>query len=513
MTAGEPVRRMNRMWNKTSNHSIPGTSRSAPFVLLAGLVLAAGSAVAGTSQDHASATTTAATAAAYASAQLRGVNWADTRDNFVNGVLYPSGLSSSDTYSSASVVASQVVGQLYSITGANAVRMPVNEPTVSTYWGTYTGAIDTALSKGNVILAYWAYTGGKPPNTTAFNQMWDTIVAKYDSNPNAYFEVINEPYGLSNTDLDNLYNSWLTRYPSVPRGRVILDGAGYAQNAAVVGGDSRLNSTLIGIHDYTFFVSPPYTSETQWANHLAGEIGGYASRTVVTEWGAPMSPGTKNGVYYNTIDYDVPGANYFDDYVRGISSELRTLGIGSVYWPGLRDGDWYSMTTKTGSGAGIALALVNASGLDRLQYAWGTGNGGGAYIQIRNAATGLCVDGVGSTANGANAEQSACASGDYNQEWTVVTDGSYVRIQNRATGLFLDGLGSTSNGSVVGQWSDTNSDNQQWTVATDGSNVRIVNRATGLYVDGMGRTAAGSALGQWSNTNSTNQQWSMVAAN
>ncbi|HEU5357219.1 MAG TPA: hypothetical protein VFU65_22295, partial [Actinocrinis sp.] len=33
--------------------------------------------------------------------QLRGVNWADQRDNFVNGVLYPSGLSSSDTYSSA----------------------------------------------------------------------------------------------------------------------------------------------------------------------------------------------------------------------------------------------------------------------------------------------------------------------------------------------------------------------------------------------------------------------------
>jgi hypothetical protein len=240
--------------------------------------------------------------------------------------------------------------------------------------------------------------------------------------------------------------SWSARWSA---SSTRLDGAGYAQNAAVVGDDSRLSNTLIGIHDYTFFVSPPYTSETQWANHLAGEIGGYASRTVVTEWGAPMSPGTKNGAYYNTIDYDVPGANYFDDYVRGISSELCTLGVGSV----------------------------------------------------------------GSTANGANAQQSACASGDDDQEWTVVADGRYVRIQNRATGLFLDGFGSTSNGSVVGQWSDTNSDNQQWTVTTDGSNVRIVDRATSLYVDGMGRAAAGSALGQWSNTNSNNQQWSMVAAN
>jgi hypothetical protein len=77
-----------------------------------------------------------------ATSQFRGVNWADTRDNFVKGVLYVSGLSASDTYSSAATVANQVVGQLYSITGANTVRMPVNEPTVSGYWGTYTGAIE-----------------------------------------------------------------------------------------------------------------------------------------------------------------------------------------------------------------------------------------------------------------------------------------------------------------------------------------------------------------------------------
>jgi hypothetical protein len=473
--------------------------------LLTACALAAAAVVAvGQHQAHAS------------TSQFRGVNWADQRDNFVNGVLYPSGLSASDTYASASVVANQVVGQMYSITGGNTVRMPVNEPTVSSYWGTYTGAIDAALSKGNVILAYWAYTGGKPPNTSAFYQMWDTIVGKYGGNPNAYFEVVNEPYALSSTDLDNLYNTWLTRYPNVPRGRVILDGTGDAQNAAAVGNDSRLNNTLIAIHDYSFFVSPPYTSESQWAGHLAGEIGSFAGRTVVTEWGGPMAPGSKNGVSYGTINYDAPGANYFDDYVRGESSELRTLGVGSVYWPGLRDGDWYSLTSKTGTGAGITLSLVNQSGLDRLQYAWGTGNGGGgtggsSYVQIRNAATGLCVDGTGSTANGANAEQTTCAGGNTNQQWTVVTDGSYMRIQNRATGQFLDGMGRTANGSATGQWSDTNSTNQQWTIAADGGNKRIQNRATGLYADGMGRATTGSDLGQWSDSTSTNQQWQLVS--
>lgn len=159
----------------------------------------------GSSQAHAS------------TSQYRGVNWADQRDNFVNGVLYVSGLGSSDTYSSAAATANQVVGQMYSITGANTVRMPINEPTVSTYWSTYTGAIDTALTKGKVILAYWAYTGGKPTSTSGFNQMWDTVVAKYGSNSNAYFEVINEPYGYGTGDLDNFYNAWLARYPGVPR--------------------------------------------------------------------------------------------------------------------------------------------------------------------------------------------------------------------------------------------------------------------------------------------------------
>ena len=33
--------------------------------------------------------------------QFRGVNWADPRDNFQSGIIYISGLSSSDTYSSA----------------------------------------------------------------------------------------------------------------------------------------------------------------------------------------------------------------------------------------------------------------------------------------------------------------------------------------------------------------------------------------------------------------------------
>jgi hypothetical protein len=466
--------------------------------MLAVFALVAGTLTLGSAQAHASTN------------QFKGVNWADQRDNFVNGVLYPSGLGSSDTYSSAGAVANQVVGQLYAITGANTVRMPINEPTVSGYWGTYTGAIDTALGKGKVILAYWAYSGGKPASSAAFYQMWDTVVAKYGSNPNAYFEVINEPYAYSTTDLDNFYNTWLARYPNVPRGQVILDGAGYAQNVAAVGGDSRLNNTLLAVHDYSFFAG--YEDETEWANHLAGYVGGYAARTVATEWGGPMSPGSKNGVQYGSIDYGIPSGSYFADYVRGVSSELRSLGMGSVYWPGLRDGDWYSMTTRSGTGPDIKLTLANRSGLTRLQYAWGIGSGGGTYVRITNAGTGLYIDGAGRTANGSSADQWGDSGSRYEEQWTVENDGTYVRVKNRATGMYLDGMGRTANGAALAQYSDSNSTTQQWSVLTDGDNVRIKNRATGLYLDGVGRTSAGADLAQYGDTGSANQQWRITAA-
>ena len=445
---------------------------------------------------------------------IKGVNWADQRDNFESGVLYPSGLSSSDTYSSSSTVAAQVVGQLFSLTGANTVRMPINEATVANNWSAYTGAIDEALTKGNVILAYWAYQNGEPASVSAFDSMWDTVIAKYGSNANAYFEPINEPYGYSTTDLDNFYNSWLTRYPSVTKSHVILDGAGYATNVSAVGSDSRLTGTLLGVHDYTFFVSSPYTTESQWQSQFASEVGSYASRTVATEFGGPMSPGSKNGVSYGTLDYSQSSndSTYFVAYLRGITSELRTLGMGSVYWPGLRDGDWYSMTTKSGSGSSIKLTVSNASGLARVQYAWGSGSstGSSSNVVIVNVATGMYVDGAGATSNGSAAKQYT-GSGSTNQQWTIVPDGANVQIKNVATGLYLDGMGRTTNGADLGQYAGSGSTNQQWTEVASGANVEFKNVATGLYIDGMGRTTGGSAVGQYSGSGSTNQQWEVVA--
>lgn len=311
--------------------------------------------------------------------QFRGVNWADPRDNFQSGVIYVSGLSSSDTYASASATGTSVMTQFVSKLGANAVRMPINEATVSGYWGTYTGAIDAVLSKGTVVLCYWdSAKTDKPADMNAFWNMWKTVVDKYGGNDSAYFEIFNEPNMYSTTDLVSLYSSWLTQFPTVPKSRVILDGTGDAQNVPNIGSASALSGCLLGVHDYSFFGSDTWTSESQWVSQFQGEVGSYADRTVCTEWGAPMSPGSKNGVSYGPLDYSQSPTNYFEAYIRGMSSQLRAWNMGSFYWAGLKDGDWYSMTTKSGTGSAVALSVSNQSGLARMQYAWGVAGAGGA---------------------------------------------------------------------------------------------------------------------------------------
>ena len=310
--------------------------------------------------------------------QFRGVNWADPGDNFQSGVIHVSGLSSSDTYASASATGTSVMTQFVSKLGANAVRMPINEATVSTYWGTYTGAIDAVLSKGIVVLCYWdSAKTNKPPDMNAFWNMWKTVTDKYGGNANAYFEIFNEPNMYSTTDLISLYSSWLTQFPTVPKNRVILDGTGDAQNVPNIGSASALASCLLAVHDYSFFGSDTMTSASQWVSQFKGEVGNYSDRTVCTEWGGPMSPGSKNGVSYGSLDYSKSPTNYFEAYIQGMSSQLRAWNMGSFYWAGLKDGDWYSMTTKSGTGSATTLSVSNQSGLNQMQNAWGSAGGAG----------------------------------------------------------------------------------------------------------------------------------------
>ena len=302
--------------------------------------------------------------------QFRGVNWADKRDNFVSDVLVLSGLSLSDNYQSASVVAERVIGQFQELLGTNSVRMPVNEPTILTAFDMYSGALDVALEHGRLVMGYWGPSQPSgPKNMDDWWKMWAKLVEKYGDHPNAYFEIMNEPHMYSKNDLRNLYATWIEKFPKVPRDHIILDGSGMAQNVPDIADDSRFEGCLFAVHEYTFW-NMSINTEQGWKNSFKGKVGKYIDRTVCTEWGGAMAPGDKAGVHYETMDYNSTPTNYFMAYIRGMSDQLREWEMGSFYWPGLRDGDWYSMTKRSGEGANIKLEVVNQSGLDRMHMAW-----------------------------------------------------------------------------------------------------------------------------------------------
>jgi endoglucanase len=293
------------------------------------------------------------------------VNWADERDNFVNGLLQPSGLSSaSDTYTTVQAKADAILSAFETDLEANAIRIPINEPTVAgTWWNAYKGIIDTATAKGmKVVIAYWAYQNGKPDSVTAYDAMWKVVVDAYEANPLVYFDIHNEPYGYSSSAWVTFAENWLSTFPTVPKDHIIIAGTGYDQNVNPVGSDAKLDGTLLSLHVYTFF-STGITTAAGWESNIKSNVGTYSSRTIATEWGSPMTTGTN-------YDVTTDGDSYIS-YMNGVPDQLRAFDMGSCFWPGLRIGDSWSITTLQGTGTNLSLSVTNASGLERIHWAWG----------------------------------------------------------------------------------------------------------------------------------------------
>jgi endoglucanase len=295
---------------------------------------------------------------------FHGVNWADARDNFVNGLLQLSGLdTTADTYATVQAKTTQIVSQFRTKLGANTIRIPINEPTVAgAWWNAYKAVIDTATAQGvKVMIAYWAYQNGKPDDEAAFKAMWQTVVSAYATNDLVYFDIHNEPYGFGSSWNDEAAK-WLGYFASLPKGRVIVAGTGYDDNVTAVGGDTRFAGYPLEFHIYGF-QHTAWTTQKQWTDAFNAAIGSYASRTIVGEWGDTMNSG---------IDYDTDASdgNNALSYVTTMASYVRGKGMGSCYWPGLRSGDGYSMTKLAISGTTLTLSVVNASGLDRLRWSW-----------------------------------------------------------------------------------------------------------------------------------------------
>ncbi|NUR03389.1 MAG: cellulase family glycosylhydrolase, partial [Streptomyces sp.] len=446
----------------------------------------------GTARTAATAVTPAATS------QFKGVNWADPRDNYADDPVVPSGLSTSDSYSTVYAKATAVLsGFQKNLPGVNTVRLPINPYSVGTaWWNSYTGAIDAATAKGfNVILSYWEGTSHKDgliDDTSAWNTMWNTVTAKYGGTANVYFEPMNEPFGYSATDWANIAAQWISGHSSIPKNRIFVSGTGYNDNVTSVCADSRLNGTYLSLHHYGFWGTHTYS---QWVTDFKNRIGGCASRTVLDEFGAPMTTG---------LNYDDSTAtDNFIAYIRADTDTLRSLGMGSVYWPGLRTGDTYSLQTLGGSGTNLTLTTTDITGVDRVEYGWGSSGGSGTPTALRATASGRCLDVPGqSRTDGTQLDIWDC-NGGANQQWTS-TSAKELRVYGDKC-LDANGQGRTS-GTVVDIYTCNGGANQQWTLDSNGT---ITGVQSGLCLDVTGAgTANGTKIELYTCNGGSNQQWS-----
>ncbi len=464
--------------------------------------------------------------------QFHGVNWADPNDNFGTGNLVPVGLSTSDSYSTTYAKATVILKGFQSL-GANTVRMPFNAATTSgSWWGSYTAAWDAASALGmNVVVAPWLQNG-TVSNTTSFYQEWDVVINKYSGNSHFYFDIMNEPWAMSASAITNLAATWLSRYSSISRGRVMVPGLYSDIDLCSVGADSRLSGTLLSIHMYTLG-GETHSTEAAWVSSFEGRLCGYASRAVLTEFGVPMNTG---------VNYDGARDNNANDvsYLYALTDTVRSLGMGSILWVGVKTASQTTgpgpcenascaITSLNGSGTNLSLSINNRSGLDRLQYGWGGGStptptptaGGsgftptsGTHYRVVNRNSGEVLDIAGaSKTNGGLADQWPTTGGT-NQEWSFTAVNGGYKLVNVNSGLLLDNPGgSKTAGTQLDQWNDTNGSNQWWNIVSAGNGYYyLVNQSSGDNADVSGAsTANGAAVIQWTSAGSNNQQWSFVA--
>ncbi|HEV2636510.1 MAG TPA: ricin-type beta-trefoil lectin domain protein [Actinocrinis sp.] len=445
----------------------------------------------------------AAAQPAFAAAnQFHGVNWADPDDNFITGPNIPVGLSQSDSYQTTYSKATTIL-KGFQASGVNTVRFGINTATTSSsWWNSYTAAFDAATALGmNVVICPWLQ-GGSIGDTTAFYQMWTTVVNKYGSSSNFYFDIMNEPW-MSDSQILSTAETWLSTYPSVPRGRVIVPGTSGDADLCAVGQDSALNGTLLSIHLYSMF-GDSHTYEQDWINDFKNHLCGYSSRAVLTEFGVPMNTG---------VNYDGPRDGTNDlSYLYGITDTVRALGMGSILWTGVKQ---TTQTTgpgpcETGSCAITTLnsdgtvSIENQSGLDRVQWGWGTGTNPGPPRGFESANSARCLDDPGfNTASGTALDIWDC-NGGTNQQWTYLPNGEV-----QVLGKCLDAPGSAAQGTQTDIADCSGGAGQLWTLKGDGT---VVNRASGLCLDVTANaTANGSSVEVWGCNGGANQRWDLPA--
>jgi hypothetical protein len=447
--------------------------------------------------------------------QFHGVTWSRLGDNFTADPLVLQGLNGSDSYSTTYSKADAQFTAYQNELGANTVRLPMNPATAQI--ASYYAIIDAAVAHGfKVVLTYWSQDGTNMVSSSllpAWDQMWDTVSAHYETNPLVYFDPINEPIGFTTPQWLDFAAAFIARENSngIPSSRLFIEGAqadggGWGTDLRPLCNDARFDGVYLAMHRYAF----PYGSRTyaDWVNDITTYMGNCSSRTVIEEFGVSADTGTDfHATPSGTTDKEVA-------FLHAITDVIRQYHLGSIWCHTIGgrtsspdhdtlDNQRLFSAFDTTSTSNVPLWTPNTTAVDLLEYAWG--GLGTQTTALRSPYYNKCIDVPGSsTTNGTQVQVAMCTNAG-NQLWTRQADNSITTYSGTKC---LTALGAgTANGTHVVIEPCTGGPEQKWYFFSDGT-VRNVNSLTCLDAD------LGSATNVqiWSCGSNSNQHWRITGA-
>ena len=298
-------------------------------------------------------------------ASFHCVNWADNRDNFVDGHLLLSGITSdTDTYEGVTTKANIVVAAFTDLIKANSFRMPINEPTaLDPWWNSYKAAIDAGIAKGmKVIIGFWPKDKGigKPVDNTRWYSMWKVVIDAYVSNPLVFYDIHNEPHGFAPAAWVTQVNGWLAQFPNVPRQQIIVAGSGWDDNVGSVA--SNWPDLMMEIHNYA---NNGPTTQAGWKSNLLNRLGNAVSRTIVGEWAGQLNEDFTTGI----------DGNADKSFIVGTANTIYDNKMGSCWWAGAfapsGGTSGSSLLVQKGTGDTMTFTAQGPAALTYIQHSWG----------------------------------------------------------------------------------------------------------------------------------------------
>jgi hypothetical protein len=146
--------------------------------------------------------------------------------------------------------------------------------------------------------------------------------------------------------------NWVNCYKFIDKVRILIGGSGYSEYLKDFACDEQFNGCIFSVHIYSWFSTA--TTFAGWKAEFEKRIGyQLANRVVITEFGAPMQ---------SSLDYsDTESRDVNVRFMRSASQMMNEWNLGSIYWPGLRDHDGFSILKRDNQNN---LTVTNHSGLD-----------------------------------------------------------------------------------------------------------------------------------------------------